>query len=330
MPWSCGACGALVEDDGEGTCAACGARKTSWTVIQDRTRTLRLGKRRFELLRGTTREAAPPRDPPYAGEDLLQADHGVVVAASTLRALHAQGLAPAGHHVLFVRLRPDRAKDWTVRVAIDLAQDARREEAHPVAGELVDGEVDARFVFVCADGADLAGVTFPGVALVDVTDDAGLGYAPEVEVRALGRAPRELPLRPAGEPVRVQLLDERGAPLARAALSLGGAAFETDDDGRFEALLPGGQGALALASGRRLTLAAAAPAASDELEGVRQRLLLLGYAPGHLDPPAGPGIPDVPYRLRRAIQAFQADRGLGVDGIPGPKTQGALVEALGR
>lgn len=58
------------------------------------------------------------------------------------------------------------------------------------------------------------------------------------------------------------------------------------------------------------------------LAGCRDRLTNLGYRPGDSSDPADPD-------LRSAIEEFQCDEGLDVDGIPGPGTQKALVKVHG-
>lgn len=58
------------------------------------------------------------------------------------------------------------------------------------------------------------------------------------------------------------------------------------------------------------------------LAGCRERLANLGYRPGDSADPAD-------RDLRSAIEEFQCDHDLAVDGIPGPGTQRALVTAHG-
>ena len=54
---------------------------------------------------------------------------------------------------------------------------------------------------------------------------------------------------------------------------------------------------------------------------IQALLTYLGYDPGEVD-----GLPG--KNTRRAVLAFQAAEGLGTDGIPGPLTQAALLEAV--
>jgi hypothetical protein len=60
----------------------------------------------------------------------------------------------------------------------------------------------------------------------------------------------------------------------------------------------------------------------EELSGQRARLKNLGYFPGKSDDKDDP-------RFRFAVEQFQADHGLTVDGICGPMTQGKLKDIHG-
>lgn len=59
--------------------------------------------------------------------------------------------------------------------------------------------------------------------------------------------------------------------------------------------------------------------------GILGRLANLGYEPGPMD---GDGPRDV-YAFRSAVEEFQCDHDLVVDGIPGPKTRSALLRVHG-
>ncbi len=60
----------------------------------------------------------------------------------------------------------------------------------------------------------------------------------------------------------------------------------------------------------------------EELSGQRARLKNLGYFPGKVDDKNDPA-------FVTAVERFQADHGLTVDGISGPKTQGKLKDVHG-
>jgi peptidoglycan hydrolase-like protein with peptidoglycan-binding domain len=59
----------------------------------------------------------------------------------------------------------------------------------------------------------------------------------------------------------------------------------------------------------------------EELEGVQQALAKLGFDPGKADGKDGPN-------TQKAVRAFQAHASIGIDGIVGPETRGALVTEL--
>lgn len=76
---------------------------------------------------------------------------------------------------------------------------------------------------------------------------------------------------------------------------------------------------------QRITLAIATLQPIDTQPGQHARLENLGYQPG----PLHGDTPGDPYALRSAIEEFQCDHGLQVDGIMGLLTRDALLEAHG-
>jgi Putative peptidoglycan binding domain len=333
VPWECKTCQTKVPEDTVGTCPSCGQLKTSWTIVDGRTRTMVLGKKKkLTLLRGQGGASAAPSEPPFATDELVPAEVAVVLAASELAALAERGHVPASRHVLFVRLEPGKAKDWTVTLAVDFARADLDEREFPQEGELVDGVLDARFVFYRDDGADLSGVTLPGLTLVEITEDTERGFAPGVEVSALGRPAQELPTQPAGVPLLLRLQDERSQPLigadveARVEAERTLVQATTDGEGLVVIELPGPVEEVTLrCQGHTLVVSPGGLDPVAELAGVHARLRNLGYAPGLLEE----GASAMPYRLRRAVEEFQLEHELAVDGIPGPNTQAKLAEVHG-
>lgn len=59
----------------------------------------------------------------------------------------------------------------------------------------------------------------------------------------------------------------------------------------------------------------------DELEHVQKALTALGYDPGKADGKDGPN-------TQKAVREFQASASIGIDGIVGPETRGALRDRL--
>ncbi len=119
----------------------------------------------------------------------------------------------------------------------------------------------------------------------------------------------------AGKACRVAFLDG-GTEQAKV--------FETDSDGLVEIEIGPFTDVVEIEIDEehyRLKVARLEP--QDTNAGVRQRLENLGYDPGPVT-----GKPD-DYALRSAVEEFQRDHGLTVDGVPGEKTQRKLAELHG-
>jgi len=61
----------------------------------------------------------------------------------------------------------------------------------------------------------------------------------------------------------------------------------------------------------------------DELKGVQKALHQLGHDPGTIDGKNGPN-------TERAVRGFQASATIKIDGIVGPETRQAIVDALSK
>lgn len=59
----------------------------------------------------------------------------------------------------------------------------------------------------------------------------------------------------------------------------------------------------------------------EDFDGVQDALAKLGFDPGAIDGKDGPN-------TQKAVRAFQAHATIGIDGIVGPNTRQALVDAL--
>lgn len=59
----------------------------------------------------------------------------------------------------------------------------------------------------------------------------------------------------------------------------------------------------------------------EDFDGVQDALTKLGFDPGAVDGKDGPN-------TQKAVRAFQAHASIGIDGIVGPNTRQALVDAL--
>lgn len=127
---------------------------------------------------------------------LSQASVVTVLSKAEVRRWHEDGLLPPSAFLLFVTLHPRNARDLTVELELLHAGQPSTSLAFPAEApaELAAEAVVSRpFLFVRGEG-DLAGLSFPEVELVDANDASPEGFAPEVEVTALGRPPQGLPL----------------------------------------------------------------------------------------------------------------------------------------
>ena len=127
--------------------------------------------------------------------------------------------------------------------------------------------------------------------------------------------------------LRLELRDGSGEPITDCdcELELGDQTenLKTDGQGRIEATLPlsAEQGELRL-QGAVIALNVGHLDPVEEMSGWRERLNNLGYNPGSSDEE------DCEQR-RYALEEFQCDHKLTVDGIFGPNTQAKLVEIHG-
>ncbi len=105
---------------------------------------------------------------------------------------------PPAQHLLVVRLFPKKHKDLTVGLAVEFETLEVEERALPFEGEPAlagDGSVDVPVLLVRGEGE----VAFPGVHVVAVGEASERGFAPTIEVAALGKPPRKVPTELAGE-----------------------------------------------------------------------------------------------------------------------------------
>ncbi|MCO5169889.1 MAG: hypothetical protein M9894_26425 [Planctomycetes bacterium] len=229
MAWTCQTCGAEVGQD-DLTCATCAAPKTSWTVVQDRTRTFRLSGRRVQVLRG---------------HDLADADRAPVLPRAAAQRLADEDRLPRPDDVLVVRLHPAGHADWTVALTVEYAAAEADERALPVeapAGLERDGHHDVRLLLVHGPGSGpdaLVGVDH----VVDVTEEDG--FAPSIEVAALRKPPRRLPTAAAAPGrylLNARFFDRTGrVPQRDLECRALGRPARTDGDGhlRVDAVGPG-------------------------------------------------------------------------------------------
>lgn len=127
--------------------------------------------------------------------------------------------------------------------------------------------------------------------------------------------------------LRLVLRDAADQPVADAVCSLvvGGRSFDltTDGDGQIEHVVPAGEQDGKLLVGERLVpLKVGHLDPINEHAGRRERLNNLGYRAGQGDDADDPV-------FRSAVEEFQCDHGLTVDGVVGQATQAKLQEIHG-
>ncbi len=225
MPWQCRSCQAHVADDVTQECPACAARKEAWTLQDARTRELVITKKKFECLRAAEPGARAAGAAPYAGVSWAKAEAAPALPKETARRLIAEGQVPAPKDVLCVRVHPtasdERAADVTPLF----------EGEHWLSGRLFanDGPpraepFDLHVALVYGgEHEEALDLRADGVHFVEVTDAvAPEGFAPSVEVQAVKRPKKTLPLE--------------ASRRALELLELQDALFRTDS----AVILPGG------------------------------------------------------------------------------------------
>lgn len=374
MAWTCGnpSCGALVAVDTLKVCPACEQEKQAWTLQADQTRTLTVGVPRARLfcLRG---EAHPRADGGVGAPGVAwRATQEVTTLPKALAlGLASRGLLPDPHDLWQARMLPASADStWALTLTIPRQARALEEQVLDFERRPDDLDEDGAFTacFLCVHGPEAAdAIAFPGIHVLDVTDDTELGHAPRVEVKGFRRR------QPISLALVARAADEPPGPEAVRAL-LRGLHFETDKAFLLPSAMRGiGQLKRVLAARARTALlvvghtdTTGSPehnrALSDERArsmlqflrddvdgwlalygtptsskpwGRREDQLMLSALPGGGAPPLYPGAPtghdDAPTAA--ATRAFQrwsnAARGttLDDDGVLGPLTRRELIAA---
>lgn len=358
MPWQCTRCHAAVPRD-DIPCPACGAVKTAWSMVARRTRAFVVAQKKFELLRGTGERPLRADDPAQAETEVAPAEEVRSTPKAGLRRLLSEGLLPASRDVLFVRLFPRGSKELTVTItAAFAAQESRDVEVAPLA-EVTGDAVDVPLLFVHGEG-DASDLQLAGLHVVDIAEATELGHAPSVELKALKRPSRSLPVRSQAAgglglvlpgalfafdsafPTpsilwHLVAIDEALAARPDARLAVFGHADPTGSADHNKRLSDRrAQAVLALLTG---DLAALDRVAEAEGWGPLQdqaMLRALGCDPGPIDGQAGPLTRDAVRGFQREYSAGghheagarpRAHPDLAVDGELGPRTRAALRDA---
>lgn len=360
MPWTCESCSHAVEDDSVQTCPSCHVSKSAWTLHGGQTRQIVIGLSRFACLRG--QDAAPSAAPAplYPPESLVETTEARVVPKAAAIALWNAGKRPASLDLLVVRLFPREAMGQ-VTLNIEHAAQPRAERKFAV---LEPPYTDVPFLFVAGPEELPADLGFPGVRVIDITEDGAPGWAPTVEVTALKRPAVELTVVPATPATQVAWLleardglfqhdscvllpglpgqgaDGEGLALlvttllharARPDMSLL-VAGHTDTSGSPEFNLGlsiwRAEGAVCLLLGQRERWVDI----SSKKHEVKDLQRLLAWAARTWSWPCDPGAEDgdLGQKTRAALEALQERCGLAADGKLGPKTWGALFDLYQR
>jgi outer membrane protein OmpA-like peptidoglycan-associated protein len=198
MGWKCKSCGTSVEKDDELKCPECAKTKTSWTMVAKQTRTFNVSgrARKVVYLRGEDTEPGP-WGASYEHVVVLETDHAVGVPKKTAEKLKSKELMPAPDQVLFVRLFPRDYEDYTVKLSVLHETEEVVEAEFPQPEGTTpneDGYLDVRFLFVYGPDPLPEDVTFPGVTVVDVSEEIEDGHAPTVGGAALAKRRKDLPI----------------------------------------------------------------------------------------------------------------------------------------
>ncbi|MBL4850273.1 MAG: hypothetical protein JKY65_32495 [Planctomycetes bacterium] len=190
MPWTCKACQSDIADD-EQTCPSCQIPKTHWTIQIEKTRTFQVSVRKVSYLRGVDRKPWPADPTERMACSLVKATRAFVLQTSRAKELMEAGALPFSSHLLFARLVPRTRKELTItlEIAYDALEVEELEREPFQSGPNEKGRLDVPFLFVFGPGAEE--IAFEGIHVVDLSEDEG--FAPEIELRALGKPRKSLP-----------------------------------------------------------------------------------------------------------------------------------------
>ena len=198
MAWTCKSCNTEVASDTDLACPSCGKEKQVWTMHGGQTRQFSVTTRvkKLEFRRGV--DSGPGGEgATYQGVETVVAEKAVAVPKGLAQSWHDQGQLPPPDQVLFARLRPGDNPDLTTHFTAIFEAAEPVETEHPApagAGPDAEGVYDARFLCVYGPEALDPELSFAGLAVIDVSEENEVGYAPQVGLRALGRKRKDLPL----------------------------------------------------------------------------------------------------------------------------------------
>lgn len=196
MPWECQRCKAPIATDDVAECPECKAPKSNWTLVKDRTRQFVVARTKFEPWRGdgdATTSLGEPTPPAAVETELL-----VVLPKAEVRALANERRRPASSALLYVRLYPGKRTDRDVTLTVDYEHLEAKElpPFTPFVDALTEGGfLEVPFVFEYGPEPPLERSPFPGIHLVDLTEDE-VRFAPSITAAALKRPPARLAAEP--------------------------------------------------------------------------------------------------------------------------------------
>lgn len=225
MPWTCESCKTLVPRDDVVACPGCARTKEAWSFVAARTRAMVVSAKKFDLMTGVDAAPLPPGDGAWKDIDVVPAQVAWAMPRAEARALAERGFMPPPNRLLVVLLVPKGAKDLTVKVAVEFETREVEELALPRELSPSPDVFDVPLLLVAGadDGHELP--AFQGVHVLDVTEDTELGHAPTLEVVALKRPPKRVPISLGVAPRLVH--DASGEPVAHVYVALG-----REQDGR--------------------------------------------------------------------------------------------------
>ena len=201
MPWDCIGCSATCIGDSF-PCPECGAIKSSWTMVANQTRAITVTRgRAFRLQRSDAPGEPRAQDAGYGDTGRVKAKTAPAISKAQALQLSEQGQLPAPGQIVFARLTPKADQDLALKVYVhyETAEVGELDVPGPESPELdVEGGLEVPLLCVYGPEPLPEGVAFPGVHVIDVSEESSQGYAPTVGVAALGKKRKDLPIELTG------------------------------------------------------------------------------------------------------------------------------------
>lgn len=194
MPWTCKTCFLDVAADNLRSCPNCGVEKLDMSVDVDTTNAITIRtKRRVEFRKGEGNQPLPSSGS-YAKVTTAETERVIVVPKSRAREYVAGEKLPPPDQVFFARLFPDKWANKPEKLGVTFTPESSKrpdwteEFEQTDAPTLTAERFDRRFFFVYGEGD--VDFSFPGLDVVDLTDEGSAGYTTQVGVVALKKKER--------------------------------------------------------------------------------------------------------------------------------------------